>query len=66
MTTPDVLIIRGLKPTIENNVHPVEKFEAVIISSESSPSYKVSGIIRSFPSDTTIFVKNSGAFYKKL
>ena len=66
MTTPDILIIRGLKPSIENNVHPAEKFEAVIISSESSPSYKASGIIRSLPSDTTIFVKNSGAFYKKL
>jgi hypothetical protein len=66
MTAPDILIIRGLKPNVEKNVYPAEKFEAVIISPESSPSYKISGIIRSLPSDTTIFVKNSGAFYKKL
>lgn len=66
MTSPDILIINGLKPYIENNIMSDRKFDAVIISPESMLGFKVSAILRSFGSDPAIFIKHDGAFTKKL
>jgi competence protein ComEC len=65
-TKPDILIISGMKPLLEVDVHPVKNLKTVIVASGTNPNNQITRTIRSLHADTIHFVRKEGAFRMKL
>lgn len=63
---PDILVLTGSKPFMEQNTRPVERFKAIIVASNINPGSRITNMIRSFQADTIHFTGRMGAFRLKL
>ena len=64
--SPDIVILTGLKPQIDNNLKFTQHPETLILSSEASSGYRIPKLVDIKGIDTVHFVRKSGAFIKSI
>lgn len=60
--SPDIVVLKGKKPVVENDISQDTKLKVLIISNESAISYQQRRIISKISTDSLHYVKNDGAF----
>lgn len=65
-TSPDILIIRGLYPSVEKPLLPAAGIKKIIVTSGTSLSYRISELVMSLHPDTLHLTERDGAFRLKL
>lgn len=64
--SPDIVILTGAKPGIENNIQPAVSLRALVIGSEASRRFRLPLTTGTLTSDTIHFVRSDGAFRRRL
>ena len=65
-SVPDIIILTGLRPEIENNLTLVKPPETLIVTSQASAGFHIPERVNLAGIDTVHFVKKSGAFIRKI
>ncbi len=65
-TSPDIVILTGSKPGIDNNIQPDGSLRALVIGCEASRRFRLPRTTGTLTSDTIHFVRSDGAFHRRL